>query len=186
MAQKCLVCSHPKQNEIDALLVDGKLSINKIGKRFGLDKSCLARHRKNHLITQLAEAQQRKAVEYSQNGDNLYDRLDQRMEKLIGKLESLVERTERTGTIGQFLGAVRELRESYKLISQMRGALPTAPTINILQTSEWFSLLADVRKILQRGGYGEAFQYLISEMSGRPVAVALPKPQDELAGLVVD
>ena len=46
---RCAVCSHPDRAAIDAVLLQGELSLRTIAARYGLSASTLYRHRSRHL-----------------------------------------------------------------------------------------------------------------------------------------
>jgi hypothetical protein len=76
MARKCLVCSHPKREDIDQALIKGEgyreigRGYNKLGIMSNLDKSALSRHKKFHLAKTLIKARE---AEDALRGKNLWE-----------------------------------------------------------------------------------------------------------------
>ncbi|MGH3056612.1 MAG: hypothetical protein ACRDPP_00050 [Gaiellaceae bacterium] len=115
MARVCTICSHEQQSSIEAALLDG-LPETSISAQYGVSRSALARHRKNHLSPALWRALER--------------REDLSAEALIGRLDALAMRLgsyEARAARGEDWQAVRgfsgELRKLCELIARLRGDL---------------------------------------------------------------
>ena len=52
MPRRCTVCAHAERDRIDAALLAGEAN-RAIARRFGIDRSALARHRKAHVSARL-------------------------------------------------------------------------------------------------------------------------------------
>src|SRR2546425_8341885 len=57
--RKCTICSHPRKNEIDAAIAEGKVSYRSIAAQTGLALSSVVRHAKSHFTKRLAGAFQK-------------------------------------------------------------------------------------------------------------------------------
>jgi len=51
MDNRCKVCCHPSSLEINNMILE-KISLSKISKRFGMSKTSISRHKKNHMVIQ--------------------------------------------------------------------------------------------------------------------------------------
>jgi hypothetical protein len=56
MPRYCNVCHHPALKTVESDLLEGKLSLGEIGRRYGLSKSSLSRHRANCMGRRAVEA----------------------------------------------------------------------------------------------------------------------------------
>jgi len=57
---RCTVCDHPKANQINKLLAEGKTSERSLAKRFDLNDTSIHRHKIKHLPNQLQRAIERR------------------------------------------------------------------------------------------------------------------------------
>jgi uncharacterized protein YerC len=123
MSATCSVCSHARRLELEKDILDGEPA-RALGKRFGVSKSAVSRHRRHHLGKALTVAMDR------QQG-----RLDGRAEvrhgeSLLGKISRLEEdarrlqeTAEKSGDVRAALLAIRELLDVVKFLRDL-----TAPT----------------------------------------------------------
>jgi hypothetical protein len=126
----CTVCSHPKTEEIDRLLVGGT-GYRQITKRFGVSISALSRHRKNHLSPALQRVHNKRE---EKRGESLLDRV----ERLITRLEALADDAAGGGQARLLLDTAQQLRETYKLFGKLTGELDDRPqVVNVLVSAEY-------------------------------------------------
>lgn len=111
VSMKCTICNHPDRREIDEQIVAGT-PVRDIAGRFGISKSAVYRHKKNHLPSSLAKA--RESEEVAQADD------------LLGRIRGLQQRSlrilntaEQSGELKTALKAIRETRENIKLLAQL-------------------------------------------------------------------
>ena len=133
MAMHCLSCEHPKRDGLDRALAAG-ISNAEVGRRYGLTPKAIGRHANNHLSPALGvvvETERTKA-------------LLGRVEDLVARTETILGVAEASGKAQLALSAVREMRESLKLLGQVTGELrPEGTTVQVLnvQTSdEWVAI----------------------------------------------
>lgn len=78
MPRVCIVCTHPKRDTIEQLLLEGA-SLRAIGGQFNLPKSSLGRHKDDHIAQHLTRA---KEAEEISSADNLTAELRRLMERV--------------------------------------------------------------------------------------------------------
>ena len=110
---KCLVCTHKRRNAIEKALLRGQ-SYRNISARFGVSAASISRH-KPHVAQAIAKAVERRDVYF---GETLLDKLD-RMEL---DFRRLAEKAELTQEWPSAIIALRETRETLKLIYEMQQA----------------------------------------------------------------
>lgn len=118
MAQSCTICNHTKRLQIDRELATAK-NVSEISRKYDVDYGALTNHRDNHLSRQLVNAMQKK--EALEGMTILSD-----IEHLIGRTKNILDVAETKKQYGLALGAIREVRESYKLLSQIAFSLHAA------------------------------------------------------------
>lgn len=116
MANVCSICTHPDRKELDRLLVSRGASYRDIARRFGVSKSALARHRKEHLPALLAMAYEAEQVAHSND-------LLAEANMLRTKTLELLERAEHEGDLKTALAGVRTALSSVELLAKMAVAV---------------------------------------------------------------
>ena len=145
---RCKVCSHPDVEAIDAAII-GSVSRRTIAERFGIHASSIQRHKDAHLGPALVKATK-------SNPDRSATLLD-RIEKLVGRVETLVDTAEAEGKSGLMLSGVREMRALLELLGKATGELKpdgTSITVNIATSEEWLRIRGAVVQAV--GPYPEA------------------------------
>jgi hypothetical protein len=140
MPRKCLVCSHPKREDIDRSLVEGE-AYREIGRRYKLDKSALSRHKKLHLAETLIAARQ---AEDALRGESLWDQI----QWLRSKALSIAGKAEKMKDYRTALAGIRELTRIVELMAKLRGDLNNQP-INIILSPQWIELRTRIVSTLE-------------------------------------
>ena len=133
MARACTVCESPDRVAIDEGLVSGR-SASSLAGTYGLGARAIGRHKSVHLSRALAAIEAKRQGTEERRAEKLTDRL----EALILKIEDLVETSHRDGAAGQMLAAARELRACWELQAKLTGELTERPTVtvNLLSSPE--------------------------------------------------
>ena len=137
MPDPCSICTSEHRDEIDRLLVIGS-SMRAMAGRFGCGRSSLMRHKAAHLSPAIVRVAQEHEAE------RIVTLLD-RVSRLVDAAESILKTAQDTGKAALALSAIREVRESLKLLGAASGELRDGPTVQILnvqQSSEWTDLRA--------------------------------------------
>lgn len=79
MSRLCTVCNHPQRQEIDLALFKHATGYRDIARRYGLDKSSLLRHERNHLNLTWELS---KGIQAMLSGDNLLEMLGKWHERM--------------------------------------------------------------------------------------------------------
>jgi transposase-like protein len=109
--RKCSICLSSKRKAVEAAIVKG-FSNRAIARRYDVSASAIFRH-KAHVARSLAKASERREINL---GDTLLDRLA----ALEDDFRRLAEKAEACGEWGPAALAVREARETLRLINEMR------------------------------------------------------------------
>ena len=133
MPQTCSICIHDDREAIDRALVAGG-TLREIAGRYGVSKSALDRHR-DHIPPTVAKAREAEEVAEA-------DRLLNVVRHLLGTALTTITQAEKAGELRTKLAAIREARETAKLLLEVYGELQTAPTITIINTPEWVEIRA--------------------------------------------
>lgn len=155
--EQCKVCAHPDRAEIEAAIVGG-LSNVQAGKRWGVSKDSIRRHKDGHLSPAL------RAVAAGRETAGAVKALD-RLEALYAQASSVLEAANSEGKASLSLAAIKELRGIVELLARLTGELDERPTVQVLNVAaspEWDALRGVVLGALRP--YPEA---------GRAVALAL-------------
>ena len=111
MAQVCKVCSHPRVDEINRLLIETR-NISELSRRFGVPWDSLKRHRELHLPVRLAKAKE--ASEVAQAGTLL-----EQVQSLQQKALSILNKAEAAGQLNVALAGIREARSCLELLAKL-------------------------------------------------------------------
>ena len=131
MGRLCTVCTHPRRDEIEAAIIEGR-SYRVIAEEFGLKKDAVRRHALNHLRKDLIEKAAEVEARYA----------DDLLHRLLGYLtdaEDLLERAEEAGDLRTALNGVKEARASLELLARLRGELEAQGkvAVNVLSLPVW-------------------------------------------------
>jgi len=149
MSRPCTVCTHPKREEIDKLLVEGKLPNTTISSLFDVTEIALRRHRANHLPEKLVRA------EGAREAAQAEDLLDQ-VKGLRNKTYGILLQAEKAGDLRVALSAIKEARACLELLAKLIGELDERPQVNVLLSPQWIQVRAVLLNALQP--YPEARQ----------------------------
>lgn len=125
---------------IDAALLR-RGSNRDVAGRFGLTKSAVDRHRKEHIPAALAKA--RDAAEVADADDLL-----RQAGALRAKAISLLMRAEQEGDLRTALAGVREARGCLELMAKLLGELKDGPTVNVTLAPAWIEVRAAIVAVL--------------------------------------
>jgi hypothetical protein len=124
MAMACSVCIHASRDQINDLLVRGT-SVRDVAGRFGLSKTAVGRHAKDHLPAELAAA-----ARLSQE-DAASDTLDT-LEDLFTRVEAILDEPKAKAEVK--LKAIREATRLASLRAKVRGEIESAATVSVSVT----------------------------------------------------
>lgn len=130
----CRACGSEHQTEIDSAIVAG-VSYRELEKRFGISKTALIRHKRDHLTPALVKVERNARIDSAAT--------------LIGDLRLLADQARailsaavdaKNGS--QALAAIREARATLELIGRATGELKERPAVSVnLQTApEWIAI----------------------------------------------
>lgn len=111
MARACTVCDHAARDAVDRELTAGR-SMRSVALKFPpLSEWAVARHRDRHLSPAIVAVA-------SQREEGRATRLLDRVERMVGRLESAADSADETGQRKLLLDASRELRGAYELLGR--------------------------------------------------------------------
>jgi hypothetical protein len=128
---RCSICGHPARAEIDAALIAGA-STPGVARQFGVHRSSVVRHAKQHLAVEITEAarcqEEASAVAILAKAAELYERC----EGLLGEADAtLRQHPDSTAGITAATNVIRETRATLTLIAKALNAarrpVPEAP-----------------------------------------------------------
>jgi len=135
MPRPCTICTHPKCDEIDQALVEGKQPLTSLATIYDVSEIALRRHKANHLPEQLVKAE---GAREAAQADNLLDQV----RGLRNKAYSILLSAEKAGDLKTALQGVREARSCLELLGKLQGELDERPQINILLSPQWIEVRA--------------------------------------------
>lgn len=110
----CTVCTHPAAADIDAGLLGGT-TVRSLAETYGLSRSSVGRHRKNHLSVQVIVDKPADEVEPLQIVD-----VHRQLAALADRLENVVAQAARTRKATAAVAATRELRQTLMAIAEIQ------------------------------------------------------------------
>lgn len=132
MPQICKCCSHEDLDMIDAALLRG-IGKRRIASQFGMSDKSVGRHEKNHLILQLAKAQE--AGEMT-DGDMLLEKIACLECDAQNIKKEYLDEKDKKGA----LTAIREIARLIELLAKIRGQIKETQPINIFMNPEWVNV----------------------------------------------
>jgi hypothetical protein len=154
MPRKCSICTHKKRNEIDLALTLKNDSIERIATQYKVTESSLKRHVKNNHLSDKAI----KAVEVKdiKEAKSLFDKVKDLEDRAI----KILDAAETSGTIRDMCSAIREVRETIKMMATLTGELKgDQPVVNI-------GIMIDPEKIIGTESYREYERRIYAEIAG--------------------
>lgn len=138
---QCTICNHPQRLEIDTALVAG-VSYRAIASQYGVSREAVGRHKRNgHIAEQIAKVAKKKEIKQAKEIVAAVEKKERKetadVDKLLGIVEGLLGECLRMvkgaveGDENTKLRAVREARETAKLLLEVQGELAANPVINI-------------------------------------------------------
>ena len=138
---QCTICNHPRRLEIDTALVAGE-SYRAIARQYGVSREAVGRHKRNgHIAEQIEKAARKKEIKRAGEIASVVEEKERRevadADRLLRVVEGLLAECLRmvkgaqVGDEGTKLRAVREARETAKLLLEVQGELAANPVINI-------------------------------------------------------
>ncbi len=131
MGRPCSICVHPKLQEIDRALVEGKQSQRALAREFNITKTAINRHFLHHLPAELAKSQEAKEVI---EADNNIDRLL----VLQKEVQKILEAAKEARTWHICLEAVREAARLIELSSKISGEL--RPEFSVILSPQFITI----------------------------------------------
>ena len=165
MPTPCVTCHHPERTAIDAALVLGNVSVRSLGKRYGMDRASLARHRGQHVSPALA----RVAADRAEAGPVT---ALARVQQLYDRAHRVLDAAEGEGKAGLSLAAIRELRQCAELLARLTHELDERPqlVVNLAASPEWLVIRATVFAAL--GPHPQARQAVAGALAALPAGDA--------------
>lgn len=156
---------------IDQAILAGQ-PFAKIAKQFGLSGAAIGRHKHGHLVSQVAKAVAQKQANESAHNSHLVAYAD----GLRLKAMDCLDKAENAGNLAMALKAIREARETIKLLAELTGELASGNTTNVavFQLPEWTSLTKKIIEAL--ADEPSAREKIIRVLGGEPLS--LPVPED--------
>lgn len=140
----CTTCAHPSREEIDRLILGGRVSNRRVAAQFGLSEQAVRRHRANHIPSHLAQAT---AAAEVADADALLGRLQQ----MLNRCDRIMADAEKADRPRVELAAMRELRFTVEVLLEAAGELDrgTSISIDMIQSSEWHALRSVILRALE-------------------------------------
>lgn len=145
MPRVCTICNHPKRAEIERAVAARIGSIRSIADTFDISRPALIRHLKDHLSEKVARAAAEKTV---QEAENLIETIHD-MRKRSRDIYTLSMSAKKTRDA---LMAIREERETVKLLAQIQGEVSDQPSIAFVRDMTDDEIEQRARAILERRG----------------------------------
>ncbi len=139
MPRKCTICAHPEHEAIGAAIVTGT-PYRDIACQYGVGREAVRRH-KDHIAPAVAKAHEAGEVAEA-------DRLLSTVRDLLQAAIGTITQAEHADELRTKLAAIREARETAKLLLEVNGRLQTAPTFNIIMAPEWVEVRTVVLQAL--------------------------------------
>ena len=163
---RCSICKHAQRQAMDRLLVRGQ-SARSVASQFGVDRTSVWRHQKSHLSPGMVAVTKRKS-------QTLLDRA----EALVTVAESIMDQAQANGQPTLALDAIREVRESMRLLGKLNGELDERSVsntlvLNVTDSKEWLDLKSKLLEALRpypQAGAAVAAALLASEPTAVDVA----------------
>ena len=131
MTRRCLVCSSPDRDLVDASIV-GRATYRRISDTFGLSEPSLRRHAAAHVPATLALAAG--AAEVSRA-----DVLLAQCEALRVESLELLDQARDAGDLRTAVSAIGQARGMLELLARLAGELPDM-TVNVVLSAEWATI----------------------------------------------
>lgn len=128
MPRLCHVCTHPDRLAIEAEILAGVDSKQRIATKYGLKEPAIRRHRDGHMTKAVAAARESAVEEEKQNGRTVLERLEDIQRHVISILEGASNEPRLS------LQAIAEARKNLELMAKLLGELDTRP-VNATQVN---------------------------------------------------
>ncbi len=160
--------------------------MKKIAKEYGLSTAGISRHKTSHLASELT-AESRHLMDDTRRGDLL-----KYTDDLLGRSLRILDAAEAAPNISNALKAIRESRETIRLLAQLTNQLvSTSPVTNVFVSSDWQRVCKKLLVALE--SYPDARLAVIAALGGSmipentidsmkalPGSLSLPIPEDYL------
>ncbi len=143
MAQPCKACAHPERDLMDECLVSG-MSNREAGRRFGITKDSVARHRANHVSSALQATVVEQTTQAAQSALA-------RLEDLFSRVHRVLATAERDGKHSLVLQAAREMRQTAEVLAKITGELDERKQVQVLNVTAdpgWLAARAAMQEAL--------------------------------------
>ncbi len=164
MARRCTICDHPEQAAIDRALVQPGAGYRTVARRFGISKSALFRHRKNHLPALVARglhamsrgapiagdivppsaphaedlARQQQEIEARDSGQAID--VVQQLKAINAACLEVLKQARSDGKHSILLRAVDRIARQIELQAKLLGDIQDGQTVNIAIMPEWHGI----------------------------------------------
>jgi transposase-like protein len=155
MSRTCTICSHENRAKIDRALVSRSASYRDIAGQYGVSKTAVSRHTKEHLPQLLAKAHE--AEEAARADELLTD-----VRRIQARTLLALRRAEEAEDWLTMLKAVREARENVRLLGELRGKLEARPVVNLHMHPEYVEARTLIIQAL--GSFPEARDAVVSAL----------------------
>ena len=147
MPTRCTICYHSARTRIDSDLIAGQ-PLSEIARNYKVSTSAAHRHRHRHLVGPMADAAKMRKEAMTQLGGDLLTKVSE----IEFRARAILNAAEAAGSLTGQLGALRELRETIRLLGQVTKELHTGPmTItNFILTPEWTLLKSTIANALKQ------------------------------------
>lgn len=132
MPRRCTVCEHPQVNEINKALLNG-ISLRDLERQYSVSRAALFRHKNEHIPAALMQAKQAQEIT---KANTLFAQVTQLRDKAL----AILNRAEQAGDLRTALAAVRETRETLKLLME-------AVEVQAIERR-----LTEIEEMVKRGG----------------------------------
>lgn len=159
MPAPCSVCSHTAIDTINKLIASGEKN-RRVAALYNLTEASIRRHKASkHIPAKLvkaADARERLSA----------DRLLDVMENLMGEAIATLRDAKASGDNRVRLAAVREARETARILLEVAGELDNGTTVTVINNPQWVAIRTVVLHALEP--YPEAKARLVEALAGVP------------------
>lgn len=166
---RCKTCKHPKVKEIDQLLVEGKLSMRDIAKRYGRTASSIQRHSKTHIPKVVSQSQKAKNIAHADDLVSKFDTVENELWTVVNEL----------GIERDFKGVIRglsELRKTFESRIKLSEKLSDEGKKDRLYDVEWNLMVSKILRVIEQ--FPEAWYALRKTLGDEDELAEEPSPSN--------
>jgi hypothetical protein len=135
MGRRCITCQHKKYREINRLLVERRIPLSSISKRYGISTDALRNHQHNCIHLNLRRAQEQRDQDYAEELWGVFTKSVSRLSTNIDDLEDVIAQTKKRKHYGTLIKALGETRSTLELAYKMMVSI--SATQRAEQDIEW-------------------------------------------------